>query len=84
MPAQFGGAGTVGAINGARLPWTNTLNLRVDKDFKIGGPNGITVNGYLRISNLLDARNLRGVYSCLLYTSPSPRDATLSRMPSSA
>ena len=28
--------------------------------------------------------DLRGVYSCLLYTSPSPRDATLSRMPSSA
>ena len=25
-----------------------------------------------------------GVLSCLLYTSPSPRDATLSRMPSSA
>ena len=24
------------------------------------------------------------VYGCLLYTSPSPRDATLSRMPSSA
>ena len=23
-------------------------------------------------------------YTCLLYTSPSPRDATLSRMPSSA
>ena len=26
----------------------------------------------------------RGVETCLLYTSPSPRDATLSRMPSSA
>ena len=26
----------------------------------------------------------RSVYTCLLYTSPSPRDATLSRMPSSA
>ena len=26
----------------------------------------------------------RVVYVCLLYTSPSPRDATLSRMPSSA
>ena len=26
----------------------------------------------------------RAVKSCLLYTSPSPRDATLSRMPSSA
>ena len=25
-----------------------------------------------------------GNYTCLLYTSPSPRDATLSRMPSSA
>ena len=30
-------------------------------------------------------RNKRWLYiSCLLYTSPSPRDATLSRMPSSA
>ena len=26
----------------------------------------------------------QGLYACLLYTSPSPRDATLSRMPSSA
>ena len=35
-----------------------------------------------------DRVNLRslldGVFTCLLYTSPSPRDATLSRMPSSA
>ena len=29
-------------------------------------------------------RNIKGKYACLLYTSPSPRDATLSRMPSSA
>ena len=29
-----------------------------------------------------DERNL--VYNCLLYTSPSPRDGLLSRMPSSA
>ena len=26
----------------------------------------------------------QGFFPCLLYTSPSPRDATLSRMPSSA
>ena len=26
----------------------------------------------------------RGLYACLLYTSPSPRDRTRSRMPSSA
>ena len=29
-------------------------------------------------------KELRGIVTCLLYTSPSPRDATLSRMPSSA
>ena len=28
--------------------------------------------------------DLRSISDCLLYTSPSPRDATLSRMPSSA
>ena len=31
----------------------------------------------------LERRNAKAI-SCLLYTSPSPRDATLSRMPSSA
>ena len=30
------------------------------------------------------ARRVVPFYTCLLYTSPSPRDATLSRMPSSA
>ena len=29
-------------------------------------------------------KNLIAAVDCLLYTSPSPRDATLSRMPSSA
>ena len=29
-------------------------------------------------------QNLESIRTCLLYTSPSPRDATLSRMPSSA
>ena len=29
-------------------------------------------------------RLLRGMYTCLLYTSPSPRDLSTSRMPSSA
>ena len=35
-------------------------------------------------SNSLNAESLEWSYDCLLYTSPSPRDATLSRMPSSA
>ena len=33
---------------------------------------------------LTDQRPLGYAMACLLYTSPSPRDATLSRMPSSA
>ena len=34
----------------------------------------------LKVMSLSDA----AAWACLLYTSPSPRDATLSRMPSSA
>ena len=32
----------------------------------------------------LDKRMLEAYYACLLYTSPSPRDLSTSRMPSSA
>ena len=35
-------------------------------------------------SNMWPKMQAVGALSCLLYTSPSPRDATLSRMPSSA
>ena len=41
-----------------------------------------------RISNYsqddINSEVMRRFQDCLLYTSPSPRDATLSRMPSSA
>ena len=40
-------------------------------------PTGITARYLFRSSRTLS-------WDCLLYTSPSPRDATLSRMPSSA
>ena len=33
---------------------------------------------------LLEVKGVDDTEACLLYTSPSPRDATLSRMPSSA
>ena len=42
------------------------------------GPRGI------REASTLFSFGHAGAYDCLLYTSPSPRDATLSRMPSSA
>ena len=37
-----------------------------------------------KFQNFLDNQISRNVFSCLLYTSPSPRDRTRSRMPSSA
>ena len=37
-----------------------------------------------QLDSLGQRANYQGSYGCLLYTSPSPRDATLSRMPSSA
>jgi outer membrane receptor protein involved in Fe transport len=66
VPREFGGDGTVGAINGARLPWNFTLNLRVDKNFtltKPDAPHPVFLNVYCRVQNLLDARNILGVYS---------------------
>jgi outer membrane receptor protein involved in Fe transport len=54
------GAGTIGAINGARKPWNFTLNLRVDKNFTIGKNLGLNI--YCRVSNLLDRRNVINVY----------------------
>jgi len=44
--------------------------------------DGSSIQGFVRIEE--SDMYLKPDYSCLLYTSPSPRDATLSRMPSSA
>ena len=41
-----------------------------------------TLTGTLKSSNI--NINSKGAFNCLLYTSPSPRDRTRSRMPSSA
>ena len=38
----------------------------------------------VRMEAMLNMRDVEGSKSCLLYTSPSPRDGLLSRMPSSA
>lgn len=61
VPTELGGAGTVGSINGARKPWNFTVNLRVDKSFKVH--KNLFMNAYLRVSNLLDRRNVIDVYS---------------------
>ena len=46
----------------------------------LGGGGGVSTVEWLDLGR----SNLTGGIPCLLYTSPSPRDATLSRMPSSA
>ncbi len=65
-PAPFGGQGTEGSINGARLPWNFTINMRIDKDFNLTKPDAarpLGLNVYFRVSNLLDRRNIIAVYS---------------------
>ena len=62
-------------------------------DFDPGaGTTNLTSNGSTDVyvskldssGDLVWAKNFGGTNSCLLYTSPSPRDGLLSRMPSSA
>ncbi|MCE7925334.1 MAG: TonB-dependent receptor [Haliscomenobacteraceae bacterium CHB4] len=64
IPTRFDGEGTLGAINGNRLPWRFNLDLRVDKSFNLApqGKNPLNLNIYFRVSNLLDRRNVIGVY----------------------
>jgi outer membrane receptor protein involved in Fe transport len=64
-PERFGGSGTLGAINGSRLPWRVNLDLRLDKSFTLvaSGKNPLNLNVYFRVSNLLNQKNIVGVYS---------------------
>ena len=61
-----------GSANTVTLKWENSSG--VDQLFFFDGD---TVNGGSK-------ETLGGQSSCLLYTSPSPRDLSTSRMPSSA
>ncbi len=67
VPDVMGGSGVKGAINGARLPWNMTMNLRLDKDFVLRqGGNGkapLIANVYFRVSNVLNRKNIIRVYS---------------------
>ena len=58
------------------------INLEVEANKKIVvcGPSGSGISTLIRCINRLEEHQ----EGCLLYTSPSPRDGLLSRMPSSA
>ena len=47
-------------------------------------PLGTDMSKYYKSDDYASHKNKEKSLACLLYTSPSPRDATLSRMPSSA
>ena len=78
-------ATSVGLIIGVALPYKERLVAAgiVENSFepnvwiKISPDNKVVIT-------LAKSEMGQGVKTCLLYTSPSPRDATLSRMPSSA
>ena len=50
----------------------------------MGGQTALNTALALEEMGVLDKYGVEMIGACLLYTSPSPRDATLSRMPSSA
>ncbi len=66
-PEVLSGSQTKGGLNGSRLPWRNTVNFRVDKDFALRqakeGSNGLNLNVYFRVANLLNTANIIQVYS---------------------
>ena len=69
------------ALSFAQSVWAygigmSTYPLSPDKGLISGELTGIMSNG--------TGMGIQGRYTCLLYTSPSPRDGLLSRMPSSA
>ncbi|MEO1625178.1 MAG: TonB-dependent receptor plug domain-containing protein, partial [Bacteroidota bacterium] len=71
--SRLDGSGTVGQINGARLPWNFTVNFRLDKRFSlVKNPDKrqLGLNVYFRVQNLLDRRNTIAVYPA----SGSPSD----------
>ena len=61
------------------LAWTLKQLLRLHEWLRLHQPDEAPPDGYGLWGEVFDS-----IYHCLLYTSPSPRDATLSRMPSSA
>ena len=69
------GAGAAGMMSAIEAGKRGRKVLLVDHSEKIGEKIRISGGGRCNFTN---------VNTCLLYTSPSPRDGLLSRMPSSA
>ena len=74
---QVGVIGIAGAVQDNTVHTTNIPHWPV--------ACGVALSQALKIEKFVFINDFKAAgYGCLLYTSPSPRDATLSRMPSSA
>ena len=70
-------------ITAAELVDLNLAEYRADAVITLGPVDDLTEAFVIEAQNDIDGRKHRS-WPCLLYTSPSPRDRTRSRMPSSA
>ena len=76
-----------------QLRIVNTARKKGTLRYRVAHPMTIVINSDSTVASVIpgditiglhNAKQLLDAWTCLLYTSPSPRDATLSRMPSSA
>ena len=59
-------------------------NNSIDQNYTLLQTNFTSVEDFIKAQKIIEKQASPINEICLLYTSPSPRDATLSRMPSSA
>ena len=74
-------------INGVSVPWSNPLMAMITLNGSSTANLGFKGTGSVSVTATWPDGTVCTIFEagvCLLYTSPSPRDATLSRMPSSA
>ena len=64
------------------LTWQDLREFQLEELDRVNGINNSYSN--LRLFGYSENDVIVTLYSCLLYTSPSPRDLSTSRMPSSA
>ncbi|MGM0646913.1 MAG: carboxypeptidase regulatory-like domain-containing protein [Bacteroidota bacterium] len=63
--ALLGGGAQVieGSINGSRLPWSFTIDARIDRDIMLGKERKTYLNVYLQVLNVLNSQNILNVYN---------------------
>ena len=83
--SSSGYAATVTPVDEFSLPESIKTQLTSGEPVVLESDTGLSLNYYLENHQvILSLDSIPAIETCLLYTSPSPRDATLSRMPSSA